>query len=474
MSNDFEKYNKKTLAGVAKDAEAFAIRDLLAETNRNILCILSDGISLNQVYETLSFLQPEADILTLPAWDTVPYDRVSPNAAILSKRIETLAKLVLDAGAKKQRIVLTSIGAAIQKLPPKKIFLNTRKNIQVGGKLNFDEFLHYAAVNGYTRVEQVMESGEYAVRGDIIDIFPSGAEQPLRIDLFDDEIERLRLFEVETQRSTEDLKFYSFDSANEVVLDKNTIKTFRSKYREAFGAEGLKDELYESISEGKKYLGMENWLPFFYDDSLPTLFDYLPGADIFLGVDADNALKAKEETIADHYEARLEALKIREVSDIDKYRPVPPEFLFLDAQNFAAQIHSRRYVLFSKRSMPESNDVADYGATPQKIFASLKNINNLTVYEDLAQEFGRNKDKKRIICCYSDGSLDRMKNILTENKIKNLAVAETWAQAEKETAKEKIALIRLELQHGFTSHNYFIVTEQDIWGERKKIGRAHV
>lgn len=257
MSNDFEKYNKKTLAGVAKDAEAFAIRDLLAETNRNILCILSDGISLNQVYETLSFLQPEADILTLPAWDTVPYDRVSPNAAILSKRIETLAKLVLDAGAKKQRIVLTSIGAAIQKLPPKKIFLNTRKNIQVGGKLNFDEFLHYAAVNGYTRVEQVMESGEYAVRGDIIDIFPSGAEQPLRIDLFDDEIERLRLFEVETQRSTEDLKFYSFDSANEVVLDKNTIKTFRSKYREAFGAEGLKDELYESISEGKKYLGME-------------------------------------------------------------------------------------------------------------------------------------------------------------------------------------------------------------------------
>lgn len=251
MSNDFEKYNKKTLAGVAKDAEAFAIRDLLAETNRNILCILSDGISLNQVYETLSFLQPEADILTLPAWDTVPYDRVSPNAAILSKRIETLAKLVLDAGAKKQRIVLTSIGAAIQKLPPKKIFLNTRKNIQVGGKLNFDEFLHYAAVNGYTRVEQVMESGEYAVRGDIIDIFPSGAEQPLRIDLFDDEIERLRLFEVETQRSTEDLKFYSFDSANEVVLNKNTIKTFRSKYREAFGAEGLKDELYESISEGK-------------------------------------------------------------------------------------------------------------------------------------------------------------------------------------------------------------------------------
>lgn len=240
MSNDFEKYNKKTLAGVAKDAEAFAIRDLLAETNRNILCILSDGISLNQVYETLSFLQPEADILTLPAWDTVPYDRVSPNAAILSKRIETLAKLVLDAGAKKQCIVLTSIGAVIQKLPPKKIFLNTRKNIQVGGKLNFDEFLHYAAVNGYTRVEQVMESGEYAVRGDIIDIFPSGAEQPLRIDLFDDEIERLRLFEVETQRSTEDLKFYSLTAPTRLCLIKTPLRHSAPNIVRLLALRGLK------------------------------------------------------------------------------------------------------------------------------------------------------------------------------------------------------------------------------------------
>ncbi len=471
MSNDFDYFNKKNLSGVAKDAEAFAIRDLLQTSSKNVLCILSDGTSLKQTLDTLKFIAPEIDILTFPAWDTVPYDRVSPNPTILSKRIETLAKLVLD-DSKKRKVVLTSIGAVIQKLPPKKIFLNTRKSIQIGGKLNFDEFLHYVAINGYSRVEQVMESGEYAVRGDIIDIFPSGAEQPLRIDLFDDEVERLRLFDVETQRSTEDLKFYSFDSANEVVLDKNTIKTFRSKYREAFGADGLKDELYESISEGKKYLGMENWLPFFYDDPLPSLFDYLPNANIIFGIDCDNALKAKEETIADHYDARIEALKIREVSDVDRYHPIEPDILYINMQKFLELVHSRSYVKLSKRSMPEVNDNIDYGAVPQKIFASLKNINNLTVYEDLARDCEANKAKKKIICCYTQGSLDRMHNLLQENNFTNLVIAENWKDALKNASKGKIVLTVLELQHGFINKDFFIATEQDIWGERKNI-RTH-
>lgn len=469
MSNDFEKYNKKTLSGIVKDAEVFAIRDLFYSSDRDVLCILSDGLSVKQVSEALLFIAPDIDILTFPAWDTVPYDRVSPNSAILSKRIETLAKLTLEKNNKQRRLVLTSIGASIQKLPPQKIFLNARKAITVGGKLNFEEFLHYVSINGYTRVEQVMEAGEYAVRGDIIDIFPSGAEQPLRIDLFDDEIERLRLFEVETQRSSKDLKFYNFDSANEVVLDKNTIKTFRSKYREEFGALGLKDELYASISEGKKYLGMENWLPFFYKDNLPNLFDYMPRADVILGIDVENALNSKEETIKDHYEARLETLKIRDVSEVDKYRPIRPELMFLSAKDFINLVHSRRYTKFSNLKIPENENIIDFGTTPQKVFSSLKNINNLTVYKDLNQEFLANIKKQKIICCYTEGSLDRMYNILLENGIENLAIVSNWDEAEKIASTGKIALTLLELQHGFISDRYFLVTEQDIWGERKNI-----
>lgn len=469
MSIDFENYNKKILSSVAKNAEAFAIKNLFYKSKTDVLCIVSDGLTLRQVADTLHYIAPEIDVLTLPAWDTVAYDRVSPNSTILSKRIETLAKLVLDTKPENRRLVLTSVGAAVQKLPPRKIFLNARKSVQVGGKLGFDTFLHYVSINGYSRVEQVMEAGEYAVRGDIIDIFPSGAELPLRIDLFDDEIERLRLFEVETQRSVKDIQYYRFDSANEVVLDKNTIKTFRSKYREEFGADGLKDELYESVSQGKKYLGMEHWLPFFYDDSLPSIFDYLPAADIILGLDVEQALQAKEETISDHYQARLEALKVKDISEVDRYRPIAPELMFLSNSDFIALCHKRNYLTLSKLNMPESENVISFHTTPQKIFSSLKNINNLTVYQDLAAELKAHQEKKCIICCYTEGSAERMLNMLTENNIKNVQKSDTWQEAEKEALKGKTALIVLDLQHGFVSDDFFVVTEQDIWGERKNL-----
>lgn len=471
MSNSFKKYDKKIYAGITKDAESFAIQKIINNTDNDLLCILSDGVSLKQVYDVLSYIEPKTDILLFPAWDTVPYDRVSPNPNILSKRIDTLSKLALN-DTKKRTIVLTSIGAIIQKLPPKKIFLNSRKCIKIGENLDFDSFLHYITINGYTRVEQVMESGEYAIRGDIIDIFPTGAEKPLRIDLFDNEVERLRLFEIETQRSCEELKFYNFDSANEVILDKNTIKTFRSKYREAFGIDGLKDELYESISNNKKYIGMENWLPFFYEDALPSLFDYIPNADIILGIDIENALKSKCESIFDYYHARLEALKINNTSEIDRYRPILPELMFFDENAFASIINNKSHIKLSNLSIPNSDNVLNYNTIPQQNYSSLKNINTLTVYENLKQELDIHKNKKRIICCYSAGSLDRMFNILKENDFKNICIASDWKDALNKSSKGNIALIILELPHGFIEDDLFIASEQDIWGERKNIRKT--
>lgn len=469
MSNNFNKYDKKTFSSVTKDAESFAIQKLFNNFPNDVLCIFSDGMSLKQAHDILKNIAPEIDILLFPAWDTVPFDRVSPNPNILSQRVNTLARLSLENTPKRKRLVLTSIGATIQKLPPKKIFFNTRKSIKIGDKLAFDDFLFYVSVNGYIRVEQVMESGEYAVRGDIIDIFPSGADKPIRIDLFDDEIERIRKFEVENQRSIEELKFYDFDSANEVVLDKNTIKSFRSKYREEFGADGLKDEIYESISEGKKYIGMENWLPFFYEDALLSLFDYMPKADIILGIDIENALKSKIETIHDHYQARLDAINIVDISEVDKYRPIRPELLYLDEKSFIDKVHNHQFVKLSNLSLPEADDIIDFGVIPQKKFSSLKNINNLTVYKELLNELNIHTSKKKIICCYSDGSCDRMYNILKENGFKNIIKTADWKSANSETKKGKLVILKLDIQHGFITDEYFIVTEQDIWGERKNI-----
>ena len=141
MSTEFEKYNEKNLSGIAKDAEAFAILDLYQKSDKDILCILSDGVSLKTclwhavVYGAGDWCFDVSGVGYRAIWQGF-----SPNAVVLSKRIDTLAKLVLEPSGKRRRIVLTSVGAAIQKLPPKKIFLNTRKAINVGGKLNFDDF----------------------------------------------------------------------------------------------------------------------------------------------------------------------------------------------------------------------------------------------------------------------------------------------------------------------------------------------
>lgn len=228
--------------------------------------------------------------------------------------------------------------------------------------------MHYAATNGYNRVEQVIEPGEYAVRGDIIDIFPVGTADPLRIDLFDDEIERIRTFDAMSQRTTGERRSYTFKVMSEVLLDTNTIRSFRTKYREAFGAAFNEDEIYEAVSNGQKYIGMENWLPFFYDDALPTLFDYIPGAALVVGKNVEEAAAAKAESIADYYQARLEALSVKSAAEIDAYRPVKPELLYLTDKDFKTILVKKQALSFTPLSIPDGENVLNAAVLPSRDF----------------------------------------------------------------------------------------------------------
>lgn len=383
MFDEIEKLSGCTVSSVPEGYDAFLLSSWLKKAKADILYIVSDGNELARTADLLDFMMPEARVLRFPAWDTVPYDRVSPNVSIVAQRIETLFELVMNPSPKKPRLIVSSIGAVLQKLPPAKIFRNSFKDVAVGKKLDFNEFLHYAAVNGYNRVEQVMEPGEYAVRGDIIDIFPVGTTEPLRLDLFDDEVERIRTFDAMSQRTTGELKSYSFKVMSEALLDANTIKTFRGKYREAFGAAFKDDEIYEAISAGRKYIGMENWLPFFYEDPLPTLFDYLPAAYVVCGKNVDGAATAKAESVADYYRARLEALEVKSTAEADAYRPVSPELLYLRPEQFARILMPRRVVRLTPLSIPDDERVANAGVVPSRDFSFNKSINPGQVYSEL-------------------------------------------------------------------------------------------
>ena len=465
MKYDLNKLGGCMLSSVAEGYDAFLV-DYFTQNSADILYIVSDGVELARTADLLEYINPKIKVLRFPAWDTVPYDRVSPNVNIVAQRIEVLSELAQEPNPKTPRVVIASIGAVLQKLPPKKIFLNSSRELATGSKLIFDDFIHYLSVNGYNRVEQVFEPGEYAIRGDIIDIFPVGTEEPLRIDLFDDEIERIRVFDAMSQRTTGELKSYTFRVMNEVVLDANTIKSFRGKYREAFGAAFNDDEIYEAISAGKKYIGMENWLPFFYEDALPGLLDYLPAAKIVLGKNVDEAGQAKTESIADYYQARLEALGVKSAAEIDTYRPIKPELLYYTMPELRKLLERRAPTELSAMSIPSAEGIINCEVIPGRNFSSAKNVAAGQVYTELKDYLAENGKLKRIIACYTEGSRERITSLLSEYEAQNLTLADTWAEALKKAAS-KTVLALMPLPHGFKGDGLLLVSEQDILGERQ-------
>lgn len=468
MLNDIASLKNKTVAAVPDGYDAFLLKELAAGSSTDILYIVSDGFALERTAALLNYIAPEIRTLKFPAWDTVPYDRVSPNVNVVAQRLAVLSELAARPNPDKKhpRVIIASVSAVLQKLPPQKIFLNAMREVKVGKELNFNDFMHYAAVNGYNRVEQVIEPGEYAVRGDIIDIFPVGTEEPLRIDLFGDEVERIRTFDAMSQRTTGELAHYNFDVMSEVVLDANTVKNFRSRYREAFGAAFKDDEIYEAVSNSRKYLGMENWLPFFYEHKLPTLFDYIPLAAVIAGRNVGEAVKSKTESIADYYTARLEALKVKSAAEVDVYRPVPPEEMFLTAAEFQAILNKKQAAAFTNLTLPEDENTLSAGVLPGREFAQARSVTAAQVYDDLKAYLQENGKLRRIIFAYSEGSRERLFSLMAEHGISDVRFVEDWDEL-LNTPKNKTAVAVLNLAHGFRGEGWCVITEQDILGERQ-------
>ncbi|HUH75962.1 MAG TPA: transcription-repair coupling factor, partial [Devosia sp.] len=239
-----------------------------------LVFVARDGRRMQRMADILTALLPGHTILQLPAWDCLPYDRVSPNTVTIAARMNTLAALTTGA---KGAIVLTAVNALIQKLPPRDVVETMSFSASTGRIVDSDKLITWASNNGYLRVPTVRESGEYAVRGGLIDLFPASSEAPLRFDFFGSQLESIRTFDPDTQRTTGTLKRIDLTPMSEVVLTEDTIRRFRQNYTAAFGGNTVDDTLYASVSGGARYSGTEHWLPFFYEH-LDTLADYVGDA----------------------------------------------------------------------------------------------------------------------------------------------------------------------------------------------------
>src|SRR6267154_4204760 len=342
-----------TLFGAPEGHDAATIGGLVAEVGgKTWLHVCRDDGRMARFAEALAFFHPQINTLTFPAWDCLPYDRVSPNGEITSRRIDTLTRL---AGGTEQMplIVLTTVNALVQRVPPRQLFDGRVLALGPGGRIPLDRLQSFFRNNGYMRTDTVREPGEFAVRGGIVDLYPAGAAQPIRLDFFGDTLESLRSFDPLTQRSTGPLERFVLRPVSEILLDDDAVSRFRSRYRAAFGAVGSDDPLYESVTAGRRQAGMEHWLPFYYE-TLETLFDYLPGAAVSFDYQADEARAHRLEAVADFYAAR-QSMSGRARGTAPLYRPVPPQQMFLDEAEWQTALRGRAVVQLSPFTMPEES-----------------------------------------------------------------------------------------------------------------------
>ena len=324
--------------GVAEGFEAFALAALSAEAAPDgpVIFVARDGQRLPALAEALAFAAPGLPVLELPAWDCLPYDRVSPGADTVARRVEALAAMAALEKSPHRAVVLTTANALMQRLPPR-VFVEAQTfRARTGNQVDMNVLIARLENSGFDRVATVREVGEFAVRGGILDLFAPGGTEALRLDFFGDTLDSIRSFDVATQRTTGQRTEVTLQAMSEVALTPENISRFRRNYIEAFGAPNRDDALYAAVSEGRRFAGMEHWLPFFYG-GLETLFDYLPAAPIVFDHLAREAMDERYALIEDYYQARRQraggALK-----NTVPYQPVPPALMYLSPDEVAAAI----------------------------------------------------------------------------------------------------------------------------------------
>jgi len=469
-----------TIYGVPEGYDALLLARRRAEHTGGLLHVARDDTRMAKLADTLAYVAPGVEVLRFPAWDCLPYDRVSPNASIVSERIATLARLTEAQAA--PRIVLTTVNALVQRVPPQMVFAGAALDIAQGSVVEIGALTLFLEANGYGRADTVMEPGEYAVRGGIVDLFPAGEAEPIRLDLFGDTVESLRRFDPTTQRSIVPAGGAAtalvLRPVSEVPLDREGIARFRTAWREIFGQATTEDPIYQSISQGRRHPGMEHWVPLFHD-AMETLLDYLPSPAVTLDHQADEVLDRRLEMIADHYDARRSVTREGEVP----YRPLSPERLYLDRAQWDAMLAQGPLLEFSPFGMPDGASGIDAGGRPGPVFAQAAMGSAMgpqgagggsgggtagvdSVFRQLGalQAGNEAKGRRTLVAAWSRGSRERIAALLRENGVR-AQVAEGWAEAQR-VATGTVGLVTLPLERGFVADGVAVVGEQDLLGER--------
>jgi transcription-repair coupling factor (superfamily II helicase) len=460
-----------TLAGVPDGAESVAIARLLEESGAeglSLVFVARDATRMAMVAEALGFFAPDVDLVQLPAWDCLPYDRVSPNAAISARRLLALGQLARGVGSGRKTILLTTLNAALQRLPERAFMAEQTFSMAPGNRVDMAAISSWLEMNGFARTPTVRETGEYAVRGGIVDLFAPGSEEPVRLDFFGDTLESIRSFDAETQRTTKQLKRLDLVPMSEVVLSEDAISRFRRSYLARFGAASREDVLYQSISDGRRYAGMEHWLPLFHE-RLETLFDYIGETPVVLDTNAGDAVRERSAQVLEYYQARQEAREQGTGAGTVPYMPVEPTDLYLAESEWTAAVADRATAALDPFTPPPGSGkaVIELEGRQGRSFAAERAAGDVNIFDALTAHVRdlQKQGKRTVIACWSEGSRDRLGQILGDHGLGPVQEADTFAGTQRLPDKTT-ALSVLGIEHGFELKDIAFIGEQDILGDR--------
>jgi transcription-repair coupling factor (superfamily II helicase) len=304
--------------GLQAGARALALAEAALADARPWVVVCPDTRSLEQLATQLRFhAGTDLEVLTLPDWEILPYDQFSPHADIISERLRTLARLP----ALRRGVLLVGIEGLPGRLPPASYVSSRSFDLKRGAPLAIEPLRARLVDSGYASVSQVRSPGEFALRGSLFDVWPMGHDSPVRVDLFDEQIDSLKTFDAETQRSLETLDSLSLLPARELPLDVEAVRGFRRRFRLRFAGDVARMSVYRGVAEGIAPPGIEFYLPLFFEQTA-GLFDYLPA----------DAVIVSEEGVAEALAAAWASIGARyEEHRHDIERPLlPPEEAFID------------------------------------------------------------------------------------------------------------------------------------------------
>jgi len=429
-----------------------------------LIHVARDDRRVDALEAALAFFSPAVKVIAFPAWDTVPYDRVGPNADIVSKRISALARLALSS-RKEPVLVLTTVNAILQRVPPRSFVREGLRPIAPGQRMDLNRLVKRMSLSGFRRVSQVIEPGEFAVRGGIVDLFAPGRSTPIRMDFFGDTLESIKAFDATTQRTTKPIQKFALMPVSEVAFGDDAVARFRQRYVSLFGGSVANgDPLYEAVSAGSRYPGQEHWLPL-YHDALETLFDYVPDAAVSFDHMSDQAVAERFEQVREHYQARVEALDAQKFG-APPYRPVPPGDMFLDGPAWGKQLGARRVYRLTPFDQEGAN-VRSWRGRPGRSFQLERQNPDLNVFDAVAAHLRSMQaaNKRAMIAAWTPGARERLASLLSDHGLKQVRKVESYAEA-LALPGNVTALAVLGIERGFETPEIAIIGEQDILGDR--------